>query len=114
MSKVPGAKSLRVITKTSARARDSRGSRRRPKGKHFAAAERRQGVNEHEVHLPLQTHVLKAIVQDQDVAAEAFFEQPPGLVAVRTDAHRGNSRAQENLRFVAGLRGLYVRSRLPE
>src|SRR5439155_15874790 len=40
----------------------------------LAAAERSQRVNQHDVHLALEAGMLKAVVEDQHVGAEALLE----------------------------------------
>src|SRR5689334_20868105 len=58
--------------------------------------------------------MLKAIVQNQHVRAEALLEEATGLEAVGADAHGCDSGAQENLRLIARLSDLYARAGLKD
>src|SRR5205809_7196654 len=58
--------------------------------------------------------MLKAVVEDQHVGAEALLENLPSVEAVRSNAHRRHAPAQENLGLVARLRNLHALSWLED
>src|SRR5882724_11824552 len=85
-----------------------------PEREYFAAAERSERVNQHDVRLALEADMLKAVIEDQDVDAKALLENSPGVKAVRANAHRRHAPAQENLRLVARLGNLHTLSWLED
>ena len=60
-------------------------------------------VDEHDVHLAVQSPVLKTIVEDEVLHGKALGELAADLGSIRSDSHRGQAGAQENLRLVAGV-----------
>ena len=62
-------------------------------GEDLTTSKWRKRVNEHNIHLPLEAHVLKAIIQDHDVGAKALLKKLPGLQTIRSDPHRRNAGA---------------------
>src|SRR5579864_1996864 len=54
--------------------------------------------------------MLKAVVEDQDIGAEALLEEAAGFEAVCADADGCDSGAQENLRLIASMRDLDARA----
>ena len=92
----------RMITKTPARESALSGSRRLPKGKNRAAAERIQGVDEDQIQVAPEPGVLKTVVQQEDVRPVFLFEQAAGHKTVGADARVGVARLHEDLRLVSG------------
>ena len=86
-----------------ARARFSKGSRRRPSG-NTPPASGIEGVDQNDIFVALETNVLEAVVEQEDVGMEA------AVSILRPTANRSAPMptcavpgAHEHLRFVAGV-----------
>ncbi len=92
-------------------AHDHESSRPRERAQRFAqisqrenraAAERIQGIDQHQIQIAPQPGVLESIVQKEDVRPVFFFEQTAGDKTVGADACVRVARLHEDLRLISG------------
>src|SRR6185437_11142760 len=69
-----------------------------------------QRIDENDIHAPVETQMLEAVVENQHVDTELPFQQQARKITVGADANRSNGCVQEHLRFVAGVLGGDARS----
>src|SRR5216684_4741744 len=74
----------------------------RARGKEPSVAEAARGVDQHEVEVALEPHMLKTVVEDYDVEGEAFSEQLDRVDSAARDRYRPGERLRHHDGLVAG------------